>query len=101
MTKRGKSYNDIMTQSDRLFHVALWVQHNSNRARKITRISKRYLANITNSNWGKSMFAKKDSLIKAGYKDAAIELGESGANVKHERELYMMGTKSESSIDNK
>ena len=78
---RKKSFNDISHQAERLFHTALWKQNNSSRARKIE--------NIRNSKWGKSMFAKKDSLIKEGHRDKAIELGKSAANVKHERNLYM------------
>ena len=86
---RKKSFSDISLQADRLFYTALWKQNNSSRARKIE--------NIRNSKWGKSMFAKKDSLIKEGHRDKAIELGKSAANVKHERNLYM-GTKSKGRV---
>lgn len=86
---RKKSFNDISHQAERLFHTALWKQNNSSRARKIENIRKRYVDNIRNSKWGKSMFAKKDSLIKEGHRDKAIELGKSAANVKRERNLYM------------
>jgi len=75
---RKKSFNDISHQTERLFHTALWKQNNSSRARKIGNISKRYLDNIRNSKWGKSMFAKKDSLIKEGHRDKEIELGKIG-----------------------
>lgn len=94
---RKKSFSDISLQADRLFYTALWKQNNSSRARKIENIRKRYVDNIRNSKWGKSMFAKKDSLIKEGHRDKAIELGKSAANVKHERNLYM-GTKSKGRV---
>lgn len=86
---RKKSFNDIANQTERLFNTALWKQNNSSRATKISNIGKQYLDNIRNSKWGKSMFAQKDSLIKEGHRDKAIELGKSAANVKHERNLYM------------
>lgn len=94
---RKKSYGDIASQTDRLFNTALWKQNNSSRATKINNIGKRYLDNIRNSKWGKSMFAQRDSLIKKGHRDKAIELGERGANVKHERNLYM-GIKSKGAV---
>lgn len=86
---REKSYKDIAMQTDRLFYTALWKQNNSSRATKINNIGKRYLDNIRNSKWGKSMFAQKDNYMKNGQKDKAIELGRKGADVKHERSLYM------------
>ena len=94
---RKKSFNDIANQTERLFNTALWKQNNSSRARKISNIGKRYLDNIRNSKWGKSMFAQRDSLIKKGHKNKAIELGKSGANVKHERNLYM-GVKAKGAV---
>ena len=94
---RKKSYGDIASQTDRLFYTALWKQNNDSRADKIKKIGERYIANIRNSKWGKSMFAKKDSLIKEGHRDKAIELGKSAANVKHERNLYM-GVKAKGAV---
>lgn len=86
---RRKSYSDIASQTDRLFYTALWKQNNDSRAAKIKNIGERYIANIKNSKWGKSMFAQKDNYMKNGQKGKAIELGRMGANVKHERSLYM------------
>lgn len=86
---RKKSYNDIANQTDRLFYTALWKQNNDSRADKIKKIGERYIANIKNSKWGKSMYAQKDNYMKNGQRDKVIELGIEGAKVKHDRSLYM------------